>query len=336
MHSQRRVVMFTGPRQVEVLEETYGPPRPGEVLVRALLSAISAGTEGMIYRGGFPEDVAVDETIASLQGELRYPLKYGYSTVGRVAALGEGVDPGWIGRLVFAFNPHESFFTAQPEDLQPVPEDIPAEGAIFLPNMETAINLVMDGEPMLGEDVVIYGQGVVGLLTTALLGWYPLRKLVTLDRYPMRRKISLESGAHVSFDPAVEDLHAVFPDGADLVYELSGSPAALEDAIAAAGFAGRVVIGSWYGNKPAVLNLGGRFHRSRIRLISSQVSTIAPGFRGRWDKARRFAIAWEAIRRLQPGRLITHRIPVMQAGTAYALLDEYPEQVLQAALVYED
>ena len=58
------------------------------------------------------------------------------------------------------------------------------------------------------------------------------------------------------------------PAGFDLIYELSGAPAALNDAIAAAAFDGRIVVGSWYGAKPATLDLGRRFHRGRVRLIS--------------------------------------------------------------------
>jgi threonine dehydrogenase-like Zn-dependent dehydrogenase len=115
---------------------------------------------------------------------------------------------------------------------------------------------------------------------------------------------------------------------------LSGQPAALDQAIAATGFGGRVVIGSWYGQKRAALDLGGRFHRSRIRLISSQVSTIAPEWTGRWTKARRFETAWQMIEQVKPAQLVTHRFPVAQAATAYALLDERPSEAIQIMLSF--
>jgi threonine dehydrogenase-like Zn-dependent dehydrogenase len=154
----------------------------------------------------------------------------------------------------------------------------------------------------------------------------------------MRRDTSLALGAQISLDPrspdVLEQLRQLQPDGADLALELSGSPEALDQAIAVTGYAGRVVIGSWYGKKRAALDLGGRFHRSRIRLISSQVSSIAPELSGRWTKERRFDLAWEMLRRVQPRRLITHCLPVTEAPRAYQLLDQTPEQAIQIVFQY--
>jgi threonine dehydrogenase-like Zn-dependent dehydrogenase len=223
--------------------------------------------------------------------------------------------------------------------LLPLPEDLNPEEALFLPNMETAINFLMDGAPMIGEKVIVFGQGIVGLLTTALLSQYPLADLITLDRYELRRSFSLALGARICLDPsqpeAQERLLATLPDRADLSYELSGAPDALNQAIAITGYNGRVVIGSWYGGKRADLDLGGHFHRSRIRLISSQVSTIAPDLRGRWTKARRFNLAWEMIKKIQPSRFITHRLPVERASEAYQLIDQKPEESVQVVFTYQ-
>jgi threonine dehydrogenase-like Zn-dependent dehydrogenase len=253
--------------------------------------------------------------------------------------VGAQVAPEWQDRLVFSFHPHESHFLASPAELMPVPPSVSPEEAAFLPNMETAVNFLMDGQPLIGEQVVIFGQGIVGLLTTALLARLPLASLVTLDRYALRRQTSLALGAHASLDPAepqaLTRLHAVLQQGSDLTYELSGNPAALEPAIAATGFSGRVVIGSWYGQKRADINLGGRFHRSRIRLISSQVSTLAPQWTGRWSKARRLQVAWRMLEQVRPAHLITHRLPLAQAAQAYAMLDQHPEETLQVILTYE-
>jgi threonine dehydrogenase-like Zn-dependent dehydrogenase len=121
---------------------------------------------------------------------------------------------------------------------------------------------------------------------------------------------------------------------ADLVFELSGHPPVLDAAIEAAGFGARIVIGSWYGSKPVAVNLGGAFHRNRIRLIGSQVSTLPPHFLPRWTKPRRFAVAWDMIRRTRPARLITHDLAVERAAEAYEMLDRRPEEVLQVVFTY--
>jgi threonine dehydrogenase-like Zn-dependent dehydrogenase len=211
--------------------------------------------------------------------------------------------------------------------------------------METAVSFVMDGRPLIGERVAVFGQGIVGLLTTALLARMPLSKLVTIDKYALRREASLALGAHMSLDPEARetiDEMTPLPDeehsggGIDLTYELSGNPSALDQAIAVTGFDGRVIIGSWYGRKRADLNLGGCFHRSRIRLLSSQVSNVAPALTGRWSKARRLQVALEMLRDLKPSRLITHRFHISRAPEAYALIDRHPEDVIQVIFTYDD
>ena len=335
----RLYVTFTAPFQIELWEEALPEPPPGHAQVRTLLSAVSPGTEMLVYRGQLPAGLALDEGIAALGGGTAYPLKYGYCAVGVVEALGAEVEPGWLGRRIFAFQPHESRFNAPVEALIPLPEGMTPERAVFLPNMETAVNLVMDGAPLVGERVVVLGQGIVGLLTTALLGRTPLERLVALERYPLRQEASLQAGAGACLDPddplTMGRLHEWMPEGADLCFELSGAPQALDTAIALTGFDGRVVIGSWYGEKRASLDLGGRFHRSRIRLISSQVSTIAPALSGRWTKARRFAVAWEMLRLIQPERLITQRIPIWEAAEAYQLIDQQPGETIQVVFTYD-
>jgi 2-desacetyl-2-hydroxyethyl bacteriochlorophyllide A dehydrogenase len=340
-----RALYFVAPRQVEIRDETLAEPGPRKIVVQTLVSAISPGTEMLIYRGEMPQRGKTDETIAALAGELRYPLKYGYATVGRVVEVrpneqNENSLAWWRNRLVFSFQPHQTHFLATPDQLIPLPDDISPEQAVFLPNMETAVNFVMDGHPLIGERVIVFGQGIVGLLTTALLAQFPLSNLTTLDYFPQRRNASLDAGAHQSISPEFlrEGTSTYdFPSPPfDLAYELTGSPEALNDAIAVTGFDGRVVIGSWYGQKRAPLELGGYFHRSRIRLISSQVSTIGPQFSGRWDKARRFEVAWEMLRRIKPEKWVTHQFPFARAREAYEVVDQQAETTMQVILNYED
>jgi 2-desacetyl-2-hydroxyethyl bacteriochlorophyllide A dehydrogenase len=339
----RQSLYFTAPRAVELRTEPLPPIGDRQALIQTRLTAISPGTELLIYRGEAPLNLAADETLAALGGALAFPLKYGYSAVGRVVELGPGVDPVWRDRLVLAFNPHETFFVADLADLIPVPDSLALEDAVFLPNMETAVNFLHDGAPLVGERVAVFGQGIVGLLTAALLARIPLAALITFDRYPLRRKLSLALGAHQSLDPqtplviqsSISDSLISDLQPFDLVYELSGSPAALDQALALTGFAGRIVIGSWYGTKPATLDLGGRFHRSRIKLIGSQVSTLNPALGGRWTKDRRLRFALQWLSEIKPARFITHRFPLARAAEAYALLDQQPGEAVQVVFEYD-
>lgn len=338
---KRRSVWFTAPFAAEVRESPAPAPGPGEALVRTLVSAISPGSELLVYRGQAPEGAVVDETLAALSGTFRFPIQYGYAAVGHVVRVGPGVPREWVGRLVFAFNPHDSHFVAPLAALMPLPEDVAPDAAIFLPNMETAVSFVMDGRPVIGEQVAVLGQGIVGLLTTALLAQLPLAALVTLDSYPLRREWSHRLGATETLEPAALDeaRRALQADreygGADLTYELSGNPRALDAAVALTGYNGRIVVGSWYGRKRVEVDLGGAFHRAHMQIVGSQVSHLAPRWLGRWTKSRRLAVAWDMLRRHRPERLITRRFPLDRAAEAYRLLDESPGETVQVVFEYE-
>lgn len=335
---------FAAPYAVEYREQELGRPGPDEILVRTLCSAISAGTEMLAYRGQLPPDQALDVTMECLENQsTSYPLQYGYANVGRVEAAGHKVDQGLIGRHVFALQPHATHYISKARAVVKLPETIDPEAAVFLANMETAVNLVLDAKPALGEKVVILGQGVVGLLVSAILSRFPLAACYALEPLQQRRDAAVQLGIEKAIGPDMKNdmgtmrsaLDATPGGGADLVLELTGAPDALNLALSLCAYTGRIVVGSWYGNKPVTLDLGGRFHRERIEIISSQVSTISPELTGRWDRERRFVTALELIESIKPEQLITHRVAYAFAQEAYKLLDESPDKALQVILTYD-
>ncbi len=336
---KRKTVYFTAPRQVELREESLPALGAEDVLVETICSSISAGTEMLVYRGQFPH---LSDSHDNLSSDLCYPLSYGYACVGVIKETGKQANKSLRNKLVFGFQPHTSAFICNPSSLIFAPDSLPAEACSFLSNMETAVNLVQDAAPILGERALVLGQGVVGLLVASLLREFPLQALVTADCYELRRKVSREIGVEDSID-SVKDSNSTsnatkhqsgYAQNFDLTFELTGSPFALDVAISFTTFSGRIVIGSWYGEKRAAIDLGGAFHRSRIKLIASQVSTIAPELTGRWDKVRRFNVAWEALKRIQPQKWITHRFPIDKAEEAYRLLDENPQETIQVLFTY--
>lgn len=342
---KRKALYFTAPRQVELRQEELPALGADDVLVETICSAISAGTEMLIYQGRFPRELETDSVISSLRGGFKYPMAYGYATVGTVEQIGKEVNGEWLHRMVFSFQPHVSHFVTDCKSLFPIPDSLTPLSACFLPNMETAVNLVQDGAPILGERVLVLGQGVVGLLATSLLKEFPLDVLLTADQYDLRCEMSkvecrmsnvsrCETFAASETDFR-EQAFSTLGAGADLTFELSGNPAALNEAILLTRFNGRIVIGSWYGEKPADIQLGGSFHRSRIKLISSQVSTISPELSARWDKSRRFDVAWKALERIQPEKWITHRFAIDDAQGAYRILDENPQDTIQVIFDYK-
>ncbi|ELZ85897.1 putative zinc-binding dehydrogenase [Haloferax elongans ATCC BAA-1513] len=328
-----RAVYFVGPKEVEVRDHDVPAPDRTQVRVRTRLSAVSSGTERLVYRGEAPTNLPADESIAALEGDLSFPLTYGYAAVGEVEAVGDAVDASLLGERVFSFHPHESCFLTRPSELRTIPDGVSDGRAALLPTMETALNFVMDGRPLVGEHVVVFGQGIVGLVTTWLLDKFPLGSLTAVDCVPERRQLALDLGADAAVSPESLDHPA---DGADLTFELSGDPDALDDALDVTRYDGRVVVGSWYGTKRASLDLGGRFHRSRISVESSQVSTIDPDLSGRWDTERRFSLAWDFLEDIPLESLVTHRLDVGDAARAYELLEDEPDDAVQILFTYGD
>jgi 2-desacetyl-2-hydroxyethyl bacteriochlorophyllide A dehydrogenase len=310
------------------------PPEPGEVRVKTLASAISHGTELLVYRGEVPTDLPLD--LPTLAGDYAFPIKYGYASVGRV--LDAGVEHLLPGDLVFVHHPHQDAFVV-PADL-PVrlPEGIGPTIGLFFANLETALNVVHDTPLRLGETALVFGQGVVGLLVTQVLKLAGAGKVLVVEPLKKRRELALEVGADETFEPG-GDLHgrilaATAGRGADVAVEVSSSAAALQAAVDAVATEGTVVVASWYGTKPVNLSLGGHFHRGRVRLRSSQVGRMNPELGARWDPARRREAVLGLLPRLRLEELVSHRIPFEDAPEAYRLVDENPGEVVQVILIH--
>jgi threonine dehydrogenase-like Zn-dependent dehydrogenase len=339
MSAHAQQLWFTAPHTVQIREALL-TPTANEVLVQVHCSAPSAGTELLVYRDQLPAALELDPSLSVLREQSGYPLRYGYASVGHVITCGANIDPSWLGRRVFALQPHASHYLAEPATLLPVPDALPDEAAVFLANMETAINLVHDGAPLLDERVVVLGLGIVGLLTSALLAQFPLAALHGIDPQASRRASAATlvgmSTHEISTATQRDSLRARLgaQGNADLLFEVSGEPQALELALDLSGYCSRIVIGSWYGSKRCALPLGGTAHRNRVNILTSQVSTVAPALTGRWTKARRFDSAWTQLQRVQPQRWIDARLPLTSAPQLYQRLHQCTDAPLQALFVY--
>jgi 2-desacetyl-2-hydroxyethyl bacteriochlorophyllide A dehydrogenase len=332
-----RALWFTGERRAELRPEEAPAPGPGEVRVWAVLSAVSHGTEMLVYRGGVPEDLPLD--LPTFAGGFGFPIKHGYAAAGRVLDTGAGVTALAPGDPVFVHHPHQDVFTV-PADLPvPLPPDLDLLRAVFFANMETALNVVHDAQARFGETAVVFGQGVVGLLVTRLLVMSGA-SVLAVEPVPGRRELSLKMGAAAAFGP--EDVGERIPGatdgrGADVAVEASGSGAALAAAVGCVAVEGTVVAASWYGTEPVALPLGGHFHRGRVRIRSSQVGRVAPELSARWDVGRRRGAVVSLLRdpRLPLDLLVPHRIPFGRAPEAYRMLDEGPGDAVQVVFDYE-
>jgi 2-desacetyl-2-hydroxyethyl bacteriochlorophyllide A dehydrogenase len=326
-------VWFPRARSVELREERVEGPGPGEIRVRALLSALSHGTERLVYRGEVDRHLALD--LPSLAGGYGFPVKFGYASVGRVTAVGADIDAISEGDLVFALHPHQTEYVVSASLAHRLPADTRPEAGVFLANVDTAFNVLLDARARPQEVAIVFGQGVVGLLITQLLRRAGLR-VIAIEPAPIRRAMSGRCGA-VAITPAqIEVIREMTAGrGADLAIDASGNPNALQQAIDAVAVEGRIIVCSWYGAKRVSLDLGGNFHRGRLTIRSSQVGGIDPALAPRWDRARRLAAATDLLDDLILADLITHRIAFARAAEAYKLLDERADETIQVVLTYD-
>ncbi len=211
-------------------------------------------------------------------GDFPFPVKYGYSAVGLTDA----------GERVFVLHPHQDFFNAPTEMCIPVPDSVPTPRAVLAANMETALNIVWDAMPLAGERMLVIGAGVVGLCVASLLARIPGGRVTVADLDASRAAIALRFGCAFSEPDAA-------PDEQELIVHASGTEAGLRLALSRAAFEARIVEASWFADREPALPLGEAFHQRRLRIISSQVGSIAPAMRGRRGFAQRLALALELL-----------------------------------------
>jgi 2-desacetyl-2-hydroxyethyl bacteriochlorophyllide A dehydrogenase len=322
-----RALTFVAPRRVEIQRIDVQPPRDGEVLVRARWSGISGGTELLAYRGELDPDLERDEALGSLGGTFRYPFAYGYGCAGTVEA--SRTDDVREGDAVFAFHPHQEVFALHGADVVAL-EGVDGRLATLFPLVETAFQVTLDAGPRLEERVVVLGLGPVGVLVAALL---QRSGADVLGADPREDRRESASGLGVrAVDLA--GLRETLGGGVPLVVEASGHPSALPLALELLAHEGEALVCSWYGTKEVPLPLGGAFHRRRLRIRSTQVSTIPAALAGRWDVPRRRRAVARLMTELPLKLLATHEVPFERAAQAYEALDRRAPGLMHVALRY--
>jgi len=309
---QAQALWYVGPGKAEIRAEPVAPPGPGDVRVRATLSALSRGTERLIFSGLVPESEYDRMRAPFMSGAFPYPVKYGYAMVGRV----EDGPADLKNRLCFALYPHQTVFNLAAENVVPLADSLPPERAVLAANMETALNATWDGEAERARQIAVVGAGVLGLLVARLC--VKLGGTVTVvDIEASRANVARQLGAAFAMPDAA-------PEGCDLVFHTSASEAGLATALRLAAFEATVLELSWYGAREVRVPLGGAFHSQRLKLVSSQVGHVASSRRATWTHRRRLE---EALRLLDDPALDALLAPPV----AFADLPEKLPDILNPA-----
>ncbi len=312
-----------GPGQGALRSETLRRPGENEVLVEAIASGVSRGTETLVFRGLVPKNQHDSMRAPFQEGDFGFPLKYGYASVGRVIEGGGQLK----GERVFCLYPHQDRYVLPLNAVVPVPKDVASGRAVLAANMETAVNGLWDAPPRIGDRITVIGCGVVGVLAACLAAGHPGVQVEIVDTNPRKAEMARALGlTFVSPDD-------VSPD-ADLVIHASGRPEGLRTAFEIAGFEATILDLSWYGDREVTLPLGENFHSRRLKLISSQVGSIAPALRLRKSHRDRLTLALHLLADQRYDILLSAPRHFSQLPSIMAELSEGRDDVMCQPIVY--
>ncbi|GAA1737070.1 zinc-binding alcohol dehydrogenase [Luedemannella helvata] len=299
----------------ELRPATLPEPGPDDVLVRAMYSGVSRGTETLVFRGEVPASQHTAMRAPHQEGDFPGPVKYGYLSVGVV----ERGPAALLGRTVFCLYPHQSAYVVPASAVTVVPDGVPARRAVLAGTVETAVNALWDSPPLLGDRVTVVGAGMVGCCVAALAARVPGVSVELVDLNPARAAVAAAVGAvFAAPERAARER--------DLVFHASASAAGLALSLDLLRAEGTVTELSWYGDRAVTVPLGAAFHSRRLGIRASQVGTVSPARRDR-TFGDRLALALRLLRdpafdALLTGQSPLARLPDVLAGLADGTLDD--------------
>jgi len=327
-------VIFPAAKQVAIEEYETGSLGPGQVLLETEKTLISTGTELTGLSGDFPAQ-------SNWAKYVQYPWVPGYSYVGTVIEVGNGVTGLRSGQRVVGAAPHASAVVVPAAAIMPLPEAVTSEEGTFAQLASTVLNGVRRAKIELGECVVIVGAGLLGQMAAQfgrLSGAFPLVMVDLAERrLALAKKLGVHETLRLSVDEArpeilrlsqnrgIEPARLQRDGGADCVFEVTGSAAVVAKAVGLARREGRVILlGSSRG--PSTIDFHDDTHGRGITLIGAHAGTTprAETPQTPWTRHRNEELILELIQAglFHVRDLITHRYPALQAAEAYGMLLE--------------
>jgi 2-desacetyl-2-hydroxyethyl bacteriochlorophyllide A dehydrogenase len=342
-----KVVVFTQPRIVGFESYEDRPLEPHQVRLHTLYSGISAGTELTAYRGSNPYlhkqwDTSRKLFIPAQQPSLIYPVSgWGYEEVGEVIELGSEVQDVSMGDVIFGTWGHRTHHIVEEAYAQArvQSKSLDAIFGVFSQIGSIALNGVHDARIRIGETVAVFGMGGLGQIVGQLAKKSGAR-VIGVDRFEKRLEIAKKSGAvhdflNVDDGEVAERIRAMTDNrGADIAIEVTGSTIALNQAIRSVAYSAKVVALGFFQGDATGLFLGEEFHHNRVNIVGSQIFGTDPELTYRWNQLRLvqtfMRLQTDGVIDLHP--IISHMIPFDNAGEAFRILDQEPENALQVVL----
>lgn len=342
-------LIFIEPRKIGYAAEAERPLSPKEVRVQTLYSGISAGTELTAYRGSNPYlhkqwDAERRLFVPTDSPSLAYPLTgWGYEEIGEVIEVGTDVTGVKVGDRIHGAWGHRTHHILDEAYAAPrlFPKSLDPILGIFSHLGSIAINGVHDANIRIGETVAVFGLGALGQIV-AQLAKRSGAHVIGVDMLENRLALAQELNAvdvvlNAGDGGVAEQIKALTHNrGVDVALEVTGATAALHEAVRSTAYSAKVVAMGFFQGAAQGLFLGEEFHHSRISIICSQISGVAPDLSYRWNRVRLaqtvMQLQADGLLNLRP--LITHIEPFEKAAVLFEALDKTPEQVVQAVMEF--
>ncbi|MDF3056375.1 MAG: threonine dehydrogenase [Rariglobus sp.] len=306
-------LVFTGKNEVELQPFALSAPAAGEVLVENQCSLLSTGTETIVFARKFDPGTHWDAWV-------RYPFRPGYATVGRVLAVGEGVEGIAPGKRVATRMGHGSHVVMKAENAYPIPDDVTAEDAIWFGLAKIAGHGVRAAQISLGQSVVVIGAGPIGQMATRWALVSGAARVLVADLSLDRLKLAARAGAIPVQGSAAETTAEVrrILGGArpDVVIDSTGNAEVLKSAFGMVETEGTVVLLGDTGT-PTEQRLTGDVISRGLKLVGAHDGRNSP----QWNNPVAADRFFEFVRtkRFPLDGLITHRFLPSQCVEAYTL-----------------
>ncbi|MDE0022224.1 MAG: zinc-binding alcohol dehydrogenase [Candidatus Poribacteria bacterium] len=330
-------LIATAPRTPQLREYEEQPLQPNEVRVKSLLSAPKHGTELRAYRADTMDDSApFDGGMRLHTGQPRpprFPMRLGNMAVGEVTETGAEARRFKVGDIVFAHLPIRQTHAVNENRLKRLPAGMPYEAALFADPAGVALGAVRESRLRVGDRALVLGLGAIGQMAAQIARLQGARWVWTSDPIPIRRQRALDLGADEALDPLETDVGLAVKRGsnnvgADACLETSGSYAALNDAIRAAGYGAAVVSSAYYIGDASALALEGEWHRNRLNVVSSRDRSEPMRDHPLWNPRRIDETAFHLLAsgQLKVDGLLHPIVPMEEAAEAYRQIDEEPRR----------
>ena len=303
-----RELWHTTSEKTLIIPVDYDTTDTTKILIKTSYSMVSTGTERIVSTGQVPPQLWQSMQVPNMAGSFAFPLKYGYSLVGKVI----GGDKNWIGKYVHLMNPHQDFALVTPEQVSLIPDEVPAQRAVLASVLETAVNAVWDSGISIGDIVLVNGFGIIGALIASVASQIPGVKLYVNDTNINRKQLASLMGFKMIEDKDTEQF--------DIAFNASAKGEGLQFCIDRTAYEGTIVELSWFGTGMVELKLGANFHVRRQRILSSQVSQI-PGIKlNRWNYKRRKDLVFELLKNPMFDVLLKTQVPFSDAPKTFDLI----------------